>query len=122
NRTIEIRPPPDEIGTATITLMVTDTAVPAGSATLEFKVRVDPKPAYALVDLGALGLLNQSYALDINDIGWVVGVAQSQPSDGHLLLNRGLTGTGVPQDLDPTRLGTAFSINDTNAITGFIRQ
>ncbi|MCC6233640.1 MAG: DUF3466 family protein [Verrucomicrobiales bacterium] len=121
-RNIQVTPALGEIGTATITLIVTDSSVPAGTATLSFKVRVDPKPAYALVDLGDLGLLNQSFGNDVNDNGWSVGGAQSQPTDGHALLNRGLTGTGAAEDLDPTRLATAFGINGTNMVTGFFRQ
>lgn len=121
NRTLTITPVTGEIGTTTITVTVRDTAVPAGLATWSFKLRVDSKPAYALVDLGALDLLNLSFGHDINDNGWAVGVAQSQSSDGHALLNRGLRGTGVAEDLDPGHQGFAYGINNTNEITGFFR-
>lgn len=120
-RTITITPAEGEVGTVTINLTVTDTAAPAGFATNEFRIRVEPRPAYALVDLGALGTLNRSLGFDVSDSNWAVGVAQSGANDGHALLYRGLTGTHLPEDLDPNSQGAALGINSVQAITGFRR-
>ncbi|MBX3743739.1 MAG: tandem-95 repeat protein [Verrucomicrobiae bacterium] len=122
NRTLTVTPAPDEVGTVTITVTVTDTAAPAGFVTIDFRLRVDPRPAYALVDLGALGTLNRSSGLDISDSGWAVGLARSGADDAHALLYRGLTGTRLAEDLSPTQQGIAFGINASNAITGFLRN
>ncbi|MCC7373458.1 MAG: tandem-95 repeat protein [Verrucomicrobiales bacterium] len=123
NRTITITPKVGEVGTVAITVTVTDDAERPESQSLTFRVRVDPKPAYALVDLGALSILNQSEAHDLNDSGWSVGLARSRASDdAHALLNRGLSGTGVAEDLDANRQGSAFAVNGVNAITGFMRN
>ncbi len=121
NRTITVTPAEGEIGTVTITVTVMDTAVPAGSTSIDFSLRVEPKPAYALVDLGVLGNLNRSIGHGLNDRGWSVGLAQSGSQDGRALLYRGLTGTHLPEDLDPNRLGAAYAINDDNVIIGSFR-
>jgi probable HAF family extracellular repeat protein len=121
NRTLTLTPAAGEVGTLTISVTVTDSAVPSGFVTIQFRLRVDPKPAYALVDLGALGTLNKSSGFDISDAGWAVGLARSGADDAHALLYRGLTGTRIPEDFLGAVQGTAYGINASNGITGFRR-
>lgn len=121
-RTVTITPAPGEIGTATINVIISDGQSEFSEGTLTFKVRVDPRPAYSLIDLGAIGLRNFSFGAGINDRGWAVGRIQSQESDAHALLNRGLAGTGVPEDIHPSGFASsrALAINDENTVTGWM--
>lgn len=122
NRTVTITPAAGEIGTVTVILTVTDTAVPAGSASREFKVRVEPQPAYALIDLGVLGTLNQGSGFGINDLAWAVGTLQPAVNEEQPILNRGLSGTGVSEKIDAgNRLGIAYAISGDNEITGYVK-
>src|SRR5690606_27254770 len=115
NRTVTITPAPGEIGTATIGITVTDPQF--GLRTESFKVRVEPKPAYALIDLGVIGSRNFSYGTGINRRGWAVGYAQTQESDATAFLSRGLAGDGLLEDLGALASGTlsqALGISDNN--------
>lgn len=125
NRTVTITPAAGEVGVATIDITISDSALPLiGRTTETFSIRVDPKPAYALIDLGALPdpRIN-SFAGGVNDLGWAVGWAQSQDVDRHAFLNRGLSGTGATEDLHRSTdvLSEALGINLDNEITGSLQ-
>jgi probable HAF family extracellular repeat protein len=122
NRTLTLRPLEDALGTATITITVADDGDnPLGLASVSFQVRVLPRPAYALVDLGQLPVRRQSSASAINSQSRIVGVAQSQLSDRQAFFHAGL-GEGA----DLVGLGglggpisSASALNDDNTIVGF---
>lgn len=120
NRTVEIRPNPGEIGTATITLTAFDGDRDGRTKQEEFKVRVDPRPAYALVDLGDLGQRNQVFGRSVNDAGWAAVIAQSQPGDARAALFRGLSGTLSLENLTPSGaiFSRALGINSLNSLVG----
>jgi probable HAF family extracellular repeat protein len=120
NRTVTITPAPGEVGTATITLNVNDGQDPAETPAV-FRIRVVPRPAYAILDLGTLPGRAQSFGRSLNRQAWVAGSAQSQASDA-----RGFLFKGIDGDRSLTDLGTAGGqtteargINDSNLVTGF---
>jgi len=132
-RTIEIIPALNEIGTAQISITASDPLF--GQDQVTFKVRVDPKPAYALFDLGTLSdPRNRSFGAALNDQGWVVGWAQTldspnddgltgRKSQAHAFLRRGLASQSI-EDLgtlgtDTASRSRAFAINNNNLISGF---
>jgi probable HAF family extracellular repeat protein len=121
NRTMVITPAPGEIGVVTIEVTASDPQF--GYTTRSFKLRVDPKPAYALVDLGDLGLRNNSFGAAVADSGWAVGWAQSQPKDARAVLYRGLGGNGALEDLgtfgSSGTYSQALGINADNTAVGF---
>jgi len=122
NRTVVIRPAAGEIGTTRLTLILTDEN--GGFASTSFQVRVVPKPAYALVDLGDLPGRPSSFGFGVNDQVWIAGSVQSQPSDVHATLFKGFAGNDRLLDLEtlggPT--ATANAINGSNIIAGFVTR
>ncbi|MBL9126433.1 MAG: DUF3466 family protein, partial [Verrucomicrobiales bacterium] len=120
NRSIEIRPAPGELGTLTITLTAFDGDIDGRTKQEAFKIRVDPRPAYALVDLGDLGQRNQSFGRSVNDSGWAAAFAQSQNGDARAALFRGLSSSALLENLTPTgaSLSRAFGINAHNVVVG----
>jgi probable HAF family extracellular repeat protein len=122
NRTIEIRPAPGELGTLTITLTAFDGDIDGRTKQEVFKVRVDPQPAYALIDLGDLGQRNQSFGRSVNDSGWASAFAQSQAGDARAGLFRGLASTMQLENLTPSgvSLSRALGINSQNAVVGML--
>jgi len=122
NRTVEIRPAPGELGTLTITLTAFDGDIDGRTKQEVFKVRVDPRPAYALIDLGDLGQRNQSFGRSVNDSGWAAAFAQSQTGDARAALFRGLAGTMQLENITPSgvALSQAFGINSVNAVVGML--
>jgi probable HAF family extracellular repeat protein len=133
NRTIEIIPTPNEVGTAQVTLTVSDPLF--GQSQEVFKVRVEPKPAYALFDLGTLSdPRNNSFGAALNDQGWAVGWAQTleSPQDdssagrrtqARAFLRRGLGSQSI-EDLgtlgsDTATRSRAHAISRDNVIAGF---
>lgn len=119
NRTVQIVPAPGEVGTTTLTLTVTDAA--GASTSTSFQLRVIPKPAYALVDLGVIPGRQESLAFSVNDQTWVSGAAQSQATDPRGVLYKGL---GSPDGfLDLGTFGgpatIAYAVNNSNIVVGF---
>ena len=118
NRTVSITPATDEVGTTTILLKVNDGDKEAQTT---FRVRVAPRPAYAILDLGTLPARAQSFGHALNNLAWTAGFAQSQPSDAHGFLFKGVDGDRSLTDLGtlggPTTV--AYGINESNVITGF---
>ncbi len=118
NQTMIITPARDEIGTTTILIRVNDGQAEAQTS---FRVRVAPRPAYAILDLGTLPARSQSSGAALNAQAWTVGSSQSQPADAHAFLFKGVEGGSALLDLG-TLLGptaVAGGINDSNVITGF---
>jgi probable HAF family extracellular repeat protein len=119
NRTMILRPALNEIGTTSITITVGDRN--GGFASTNFQVRVVPRPAYALVDLGGLPGQSQSFGHGINDSGWIAGAAQSQAADARGFIYRGLTSDG--RLLDVGDLGgpssVLWAINNANIAVGY---
>ena len=122
NRTVVIRPASGEIGTTRLTLIVTDEN--GGFASTSFQVRVLPKPAYALVDLGDLPGRPSGFGFGVNDQVWIAGSVQSQPSDVHATLSKGFTGNGSLLDLGTLggATATARAISASNVIAGFVTR
>jgi len=83
NRFIQIVPQRGQIGEAQITINVVDTYPGApGLATITFPVRVVPKPAYAVFDLGTVSSRLESYGNALNDSGWAVAHADTTSLPG----------------------------------------
>jgi probable HAF family extracellular repeat protein len=123
HRLLTLTPRPGEIGTATLEIKFSDPH--GGRTSARLTVRVDPKPAYALVNLGTLSPQNQVFGTAVNDAGWAVGRAQSSAehaADARAVLFRGLAGSGLLEDLGtPGAAGTtaeAFAINGANLVVG----
>ena len=123
-RTLTLIPAEGQIGTVTVTVTADDPGPdPKSSLPRSFKLRVDPRPAYALVDLGELQSRNVTAANGVNDAGWVVGYAQTQVSDRRGILLRGLNDTTGFEDLGT--IGTtgarseAIGINVLNQVVGY---
>ena len=118
NRTVVVTPTADEVGTTTILLKVNDGQAEAQTS---FRVRVVPKPAFAILNLGTLSGRAQSFGNALNASAWVVGGAQSQASDAHGFLFKGVEGDRTLTDLGAVGGGTtvANGINNSNLITGF---
>jgi uncharacterized membrane protein len=123
-RTLTLIPAEGQVGTVTVTVTADDPGPdPKSSIPRSFKLRVDPKPAYALVDLGELQSRNITAASGVNDAGWVVGYAQTQNSDRRGILLRGLNDTTGFEDLGT--LGAngsrseAIGINTLNQVVGY---
>lgn len=118
-----LTPRRDEIGTATVTLVATDPADGVGED--QIKIRVDPRPAYALLDLGPLERRTQTFGAGVNDSAWAVGSGQSQPGDSRATLFRGFVGDGQLESIAETAgFGTAgtaseaLAINAANSVVG----
>ncbi|MGE3311883.1 MAG: LamG-like jellyroll fold domain-containing protein [Limisphaerales bacterium] len=115
-----MRPAPGELGTVTITLTAYDGDIDGRTKSEIFKVRVDPRPAYALIDLGSMPTRNQSFGRSVNDAGWAAAFARSQVGDPRAALFRGLGGDLKLEDLTPVgyKLSTAYGINSLNVVAG----
>ncbi len=118
-RTVTVLPVPGEIGTTTILLRVTDGQ---DESSTSFKVRVVPKPAYAILDLGTLGGRSESAGLGLNSFGWVVGRSQTPPETERGFVFKGLpSGGSALVDLGgiASAGATPLGINDANTVVGW---
>ena len=119
NRNLTITPQPGESGTVTILVTVFNGL---DSTSTSFDLRVEQKPAFAIVDLGALPTRPVTTASALNDLGSAAGKASanSQSQQSRAFLFNGLENGSVM-----TEIGTlggasseAFGINNLNVVVG----
>ncbi len=80
NRTVTLTPRVGEVGTARVTIEVSDGEL---SASRDFEFEVNPRLAFAALDLGVLTGQPYSLATDINEAGQVVGYTASDAQETH---------------------------------------
>lgn len=122
-RTLKLIPAQDQIGTVTVIVTAKDPGPDSKTGKQTFKLRVDPKPAYALIDLGDFQTRFVSGGNGVNDAGWVAGFAQTQDTDRRGVLLRGLADTSGFEDLGTLggsgSRSEALAINALNQIVGY---
>ena len=119
NRTIQITPAAGELGQTTVQIQAVDGN--NGFKSISFAVKVVPKPAYAVYDLGVVNFKQESYGRAISDKGWVAGSSDTPALPGAAaLLYR-----GFETEENAVYLGTlggavaqANGINAAGVITG----
>ena len=101
NRVFSIHPQPDTIGALSVTLVAIDKEL--GHTTNTFEVRIEPPPAYGVIDLGILPGKSTSFGLGINDQGAVIGFAADNGSglSPEGFVYNGLENGGVLSSLTP---------------------
>ncbi len=119
NRTVRITPVPGQLGQTTVLIEVVDPD--QGSRSISFAVRVVPKPAYAVFDLGTVNSKQESHGSALNDSGWVAAYADTPSVTAPAaFLNRGFETEEPPKLLGslggPTSI--ALGINNAAQITG----
>ena len=120
-RTLHVVPMPGEIGTVLIRILVTDAGGKQSSS--DFNLRIEPSPAYGVIDLGMLPAKSASFGAAINDRGAIAGYQadteqEANPigffynglQNGGLLSQIGVSGT-------PLR---ALAINNSYALAGMV--
>jgi probable HAF family extracellular repeat protein len=126
-RRLAIVPKPGAIGTVHIRLVVQDAG--GKTAQSEFDLRIEPKPAFSVLDLGVLPGKSASFGTAINDRGAVTGFAADNPdlqSNPVGFYFNGLENGGVPEfnpmaQVGPNPLSTPFrpwAINNRYTLAG----
>ena len=115
-RTLNVVPKPGVIGTVHIRLVVQDQG--NKSTSTEFDLRIEPKPAFSVIDLGVLPGKTASFGTSINDQGAVGGYMadtadlESNPV-GFIfsgLQNGGAVADNPPGQVGPSPLASPFRI------------
>ncbi len=126
-RTLHVVPKPGEIGTVHIRLLVQDSG--GKTAETEFDLRIEPKPAFSVFDLGVLPGKSASFGTAINDRGAVVGY-QADTADLESnpvaffyngIENGGVVDNNPPVQIGPAPLSTPFrawAVNNVYAAAG----
>lgn len=119
NRTITVTPEPGESGTVTIQVTVFDGL---DSTSTAFDLRVEQRPAFAVLDLPPLPGRPVTTGADISDNGSVVGVASinSLGQQGRGFLFNGLENGSVTTELGTLGGATsaAYGVNGSNVVVG----
>ena len=121
-RTLNIVPKPGVIGTVHLRLNVQDAG--GKTAQTEFDLRIEPKPAFSVVDLGVLPGKSASFGTAINDRGTVAGYMADDldlESNPVGFLYNGLANGGLLSQVGPSPLASpfrAFTLNNGNSLAG----
>jgi hypothetical protein len=126
-RRLVLVPKPGEIGTVRIRLLVQDSG--QKSAQSEFELRIEPKPAYSVFDLGVVPGKSASFGTAINDRGAVTGfmtdtdTAQNNPVGFFFngIENGGVVDSNPPIQVGPSPLTSPFrawAINNGYTLAG----
>ncbi len=122
-RTLNVVPKAGEIGTVHIRLRVQDAY--GKSAEREFDLRIEPKPAFKVFDLGVIPGKAASFATSINDRGAVAGYMADTvdlESNPIAFFFNGVQNGGVVENNPPVQVGSnqfrAFSINNSYILAG----
>jgi hypothetical protein len=121
-RVLNVVPKPGVIGTVHLSIQVTD----AGnkSARVEFDLRIEPKPAFSIVDLGLIPGKSTSFGTAINDRGAVAGFMadtgdlQSNPLG---FFYNGLENGGTLSQVGPSPMISPFKVfamNNSYSLAG----
>lgn len=118
SRSVTITPLAGESGTVTITITAFDGT---DSFSRSFDLRIEPKPAYALIDMGLVANRPISFGYALNDSGQVVGAVSADKNDSSTLasyyngLEYGGFLAGLPVSGGPSK---AFGVNNLGLIVG----
>ncbi len=126
-RRLSIVPKPGEIGTATIRIIVMDAG--QKSTQTEFEIRIEPRPAFSVFDLGVVPGKLASFGTAINDRGAVTGYMaetadlESNPVGFYFsgLENGGVVENNPAVQIGPVPLQTPFrawAINSGYTLAG----
>ncbi len=129
-RTLNVVPKPGVIGTVHIRLVVQDEG--NKSTQTEFDLRIEPKPAFSVIDLGVLPGKSASFGTVINDRGAVGGYMtdtvdlESNPVGFYFngLENGGVVSDNPPVQVGPSPLSSPFrvwAINNAYTLGGGAR-
>ncbi len=130
-RRLAIVPRSGAIGTVHIRLIAQDAG--GKTASTEFDLRIEPKPAFSVIDLGVLPGKSASFGTSINDRGAVTGFSADNPdlqSNPVGFYFNGLENGGVVEfnplaQVGPTPLSTPFrpwAINNSYTLAGSARS
>jgi len=109
NRTITLTPAPGESGTLEIFLTAYDGYL---STERRFTVRVEPRPAYKIIDLGGLPNRNVSFGVALNDAGAVLADAAQNPAG---VSRRAFVFQGLESGGSITEVGTLGNTTSSGA-------
>ena len=121
-RTLNIVPKPGVIGTVHLRLNVQDAG--GKTAQTEFDLRIEPKPAFSVVDLGVLPGKSASFGTAVNDRGTVAGYMADDldlESNPVGFLFNGLANGGLLSQVGPSPLASpfrVFGLNNGNSLAG----
>lgn len=117
NRTLTITPVSGESGTVTIRITAFDGT---DSTSTTFDLKIEPAPAYAVVDLGTLAGRSGYSGAGINDLGLVAGDARTVQGQPAGFIYGGLEQGGTLSQLATLGgvTGQAFAINNRNVVVG----
>ncbi|KAB2667169.1 MAG: tandem-95 repeat protein, partial [Verrucomicrobia bacterium] len=126
-RTLEVVPKPGEIGTVHIRLLVQDSG--GKQVQTEFDLRIEPRPAFSVFDLGVIPGKSASFGTAINDRGAVAGYMaetadlESNPVGFFFngIENGGVVEANPPVQVGPSPLSSpfrAYAVNNSYTLAG----